>query len=117
MAAKSRAEVAQSKRWEGRLRAARGVAAHIGMICDPSRLAAILLLEGGECPAGAIVEALGKSPPSVSHHLALLRHGQIVTHRRQGRQIFYGLSETGRVLAEFARKLGARPRLLPDRRT
>lgn len=64
------------------------------------------MLERGEMHAGAIVQALGKPPSEVSHQLALLRHGKVVTDRREGRRIYYGLSKTGRAMAEAARTLG-----------
>ena len=34
----------------------------------------------------------------MSHHLALLRHGGIITPRRQGKNNFYSLTEIGEVL-------------------
>ena len=41
------------------------------------------------------VAQFSQSQPAVSHHLALLRHGGIIAPRRQGKNNFYSLTETG----------------------
>jgi DNA-binding transcriptional ArsR family regulator len=78
----------------------------LGLACEPRRLLTVLMLERGELHSGAIGKALGKRPAEVGHHLALLRHGKVVADRREGRRIYYGLTEAGRVLAEAVRNLG-----------
>ena len=45
------------------------------------------------------------SQPAVSHHLALLRLGGIVDRRRQGKNNFYSLTETGSELARVVKNL------------
>ena len=45
------------------------------------------------------------SQPAVSHHLALLRHGSIIAPRRQGKNNFYGLTESGEELAKVVKAL------------
>jgi ArsR family transcriptional regulator len=42
---------------------------------------------------GELAEALGVSQPTVSHHLALLREGNLVRVRPEGRQTFYLLNQ------------------------
>jgi DNA-binding transcriptional ArsR family regulator len=64
-------------------------------VSDPTRLQVILILSEGERHVGALCEQLSQSQPAVSHHLALLRHGGIIAPRRQGKNNFYSLTETG----------------------
>lgn len=40
-------------------------------------------------PAGALADALGVPPSSLTFHLQQLLHARLVTQRRVGRQIFY----------------------------
>jgi DNA-binding transcriptional ArsR family regulator len=68
-------------------------------VSDPTRLQVILMLSEGEKHVGALCEELSQSQPAVSHHLALLRHGGIIAPRRQGKNNFYALTETGEELA------------------
>jgi DNA-binding transcriptional ArsR family regulator len=96
---------ARAKAAERRLRAASGTADQMKFLCDPMRLSAVLMLAKGEFHVGAIAAALKMSQPAISHHLALLRHGKVVAQRRQGRNVFYGLTDAGRRLAEAARSL------------
>jgi DNA-binding transcriptional ArsR family regulator len=44
--------------------------------------------------------------PTVSHHLALLRHGRLIEPRRSGKQNFYVLTEAGRELAQVVNTVG-----------
>ncbi|WP_435015903.1 ArsR/SmtB family transcription factor [Tundrisphaera sp. TA3] len=76
-------------------------------ISDPTRLHVVLLLAEGEQHVGALCERLGQSQPAVSHHLALLRHGGIISPRRQGKNNFYSLTDIGVLLSGVARKLVA----------
>jgi DNA-binding transcriptional ArsR family regulator len=72
---------------------------------DPTRLQIIMALVEGERHVGALCEELSQTQPSVSHHLALLRHGRVVTVRRQGKNNFYTLSDLGESLAGVARAI------------
>lgn len=72
-------------------------------VSDPTRLQVILMLSEGEKHVGALSENLNQSQPAVSHHLALLRHGGIITPRRQGKNNFYALTETGEDLAKVVK--------------
>jgi len=74
-------------------------------VSDPTRLQVILILSEGERHVGALCAQLSQSQPAVSHHLALLRHGNIIAPRRQGKNNFYSLTETGAELARVVKNL------------
>ena len=60
---------------------------------DPSRLRIIWLLSSKEMTVNDIVKAVGLSQPTVSRHLAILREAEIVTDRRDGQRVYYGLNK------------------------
>jgi DNA-binding transcriptional ArsR family regulator len=70
---------------------------------DPTRISILLALADGEKHVGALCEELNLGQPTASHHLALLRHGGIIAARRQGKNNFYGLTNTGAVLADVVK--------------
>jgi DNA-binding transcriptional ArsR family regulator len=74
-------------------------------VSDPTRLQVILILSEGEQHVGALCSQLSQSQPAVSHHLALLRHGGIIAPRRQGKNNFYSLTDTGADLAKVVNTL------------
>jgi DNA-binding transcriptional ArsR family regulator len=74
-------------------------------VSDPTRLQVILILAEGERHVGALCAQLSQSQPAVSHHLALLRHGGIIAPRRQGKNNFYSLTDTGGGLARVVKNL------------
>ncbi|OJW13637.1 MAG: transcriptional regulator [Planctomycetales bacterium 71-10] len=74
-------------------------------VSDPTRLQVILILSEGERHVGALCDQLSQSQPAVSHHLALLRHGNIIAPRRQGKNNFYSLTDTGAELARVVKNL------------
>ena len=74
-------------------------------VSDPTRLQVILILAEGERHVGALCAQLSQSQPAVSHHLALLRHGGIIAPRRQGKNNFYSLTDTGGDLARVVKHL------------
>jgi DNA-binding transcriptional ArsR family regulator len=94
----------KAKEAEQRLKLARRVSILLKHVSDPTRLQVILTLAEGEQHVGALCEQLAQSQPAVSHHLALLRHGGIISPRRQGKNNYYSLTETG---AELARVIQA----------
>ena len=70
------------------------------LVSAPSRQMIVLLLAEGEQNVGAICECLANpSQPAVSHQLSLLRHGGLIECQRRGRNVFYALTESGRVVA------------------
>src|SRR3954467_14660236 len=90
---------------EQRLKQAQKAAMLLKQVSDPTRLQVILMLSEGERHVGSLSGDLNQSQPAVSHHLALLRHGGIIAPRRQGKNNFYGLTETGEELATVVKGL------------
>jgi ArsR family transcriptional regulator len=69
---------------------ARGFAA----LADPARLRVLSIL--ADAPAGEVcvcefVEPLGKSQPTVSHHLKVLADAGLVQGERRGKWVWYSL--------------------------
>jgi ArsR family transcriptional regulator len=63
-------------------------------LADPARLRAISILaaaEGGEVCVCDFVIPLGKSQPTVSHHLKVLADAGLVAYERRGRWVWYSL--------------------------
>jgi ArsR family transcriptional regulator, zinc-responsive transcriptional repressor len=75
-------------------------------VSDPTRLRVVSLLSEGERHVGGLCDQFDMSQPAVSHHLALLRHGGIVDRRRQGKNNFYSLTDTGYRLSEIVKSMG-----------
>jgi ArsR family transcriptional regulator len=69
------------------------LAGWFGVLGDPTRLRLISLLAaaGEACAACDLVEPLGVSQPTVSHHLKVLRENGFVRTRRDGRWVYYSL--------------------------
>jgi DNA-binding transcriptional ArsR family regulator len=103
---KSAASKAKAAKEAGlRLKQAQHASMLLKHVSDPTRLQVILTLSEGERHVGALCDQLSQSQPAVSHHLALLRHGGIIAPRRQGKNNFYGLTETGIDLAKVVKQL------------
>ena len=103
---KSAASLARAAKDAGaRLKQAQRAAMLLKHVSDATRLQVVLTLAEGERHVGALCDQLSQSQPAVSHHLALLRHGGIIAPRRQGKNNFYGLTETGENLAAIVRQL------------
>ena len=63
-------------------------------LADPVRLRLLSLLataQGGAVCACDLVEPVGKSQPTVSHHLKVLSEAGLVTSERRGRNIWYAV--------------------------
>jgi DNA-binding transcriptional ArsR family regulator len=59
---------------------------------DPTRLAILQVLAGGERRVTDLVAQVGSSQANVSGHLACLKGCGLVTDRPQGRAVYYGLA-------------------------
>jgi len=59
----------------------------------PLRLAIVDRLKDEETAAADLIAELGVSKANLSKHMALLDHGGIVESRREGRHIFYRLTD------------------------
>jgi DNA-binding transcriptional ArsR family regulator len=76
---------------------------HVG---EPTRLQVLLILADGEQHVGVLHDMVGRyTLPGFAHHLGLLRHGGLLDRRRQGKRVFYALTDLGRRLVEAARAL------------
>lgn len=62
-------------------------------LSDATRLRILNLLGGGEVAVSDLVEVLNESQPKISRHLAYLRSAGLVSVRRDGKWIYYGLEE------------------------
>jgi ArsR family transcriptional regulator len=67
------------------------LAGWFGVLADPTRLRLLSLIAaaGEACAACDLVEPLGVSQPTVSHHLKVLREAGLVDNHRRGRWIYY----------------------------
>lgn len=61
-------------------------------LADPTRREILRLLRQGEMTAGALAEAFQMTKPTMSHHFAVLKAADLVTSRREGQTIWYGLN-------------------------
>jgi len=72
---------------------------------DPTRLQILQRLALREWHVGALCEEFEMSQAAVSHHLALLRHGGLITCHREGKKSIYTLTTPGVELVEIVQKL------------
>lgn len=62
---------------------------------DENRITILNLLHTGERCACRLQEALSISQPTLSHHMRILLDAQLVNARKDGKWIYYSLSEAG----------------------
>ena len=62
-------------------------------LSHPARLMIVCTLVEGEYSVGALEEKVDVHQPHLSQHLTVLRGSGIVETRRDGKQIFYSLTE------------------------
>jgi ArsR family transcriptional regulator, arsenate/arsenite/antimonite-responsive transcriptional repressor len=70
------------------------LARQFAALADPVRLRLLSLLataEGGAVCACDLVTPVGKSQPTVSHHLKVLVEAGLATSERRGRNVWYGV--------------------------
>jgi DNA-binding transcriptional ArsR family regulator len=94
-----------AKSAELRLKQAQNASILLKHVSDPTRLQVVVLLAGGEQHVGSLCAQLGQTQPAVSHHLALLRHGGVISPRRQGKNNFYSLTDKGARLSRVVKGL------------
>jgi ArsR family transcriptional regulator len=64
---------------------------------DETRLRVLMLLaDHGELNVSSLCRKLKSPQPTVSHHLGILRMGEIVSNRRAGKEIYYSLADLKR---------------------
>ena len=62
-------------------------------LSDKTRLKLLALMADGEVSVGYLAETIGESQPKTSRHLAYLRNVGLVSTRRDGKWIYYGLQD------------------------
>jgi len=60
-------------------------------LSDKTRLRLLALMADGEVSVGYLADTLGESQPKISRHLAYLRTSGLVSTRRDGKWIYYGI--------------------------
>jgi ubiquinone/menaquinone biosynthesis C-methylase UbiE/DNA-binding transcriptional ArsR family regulator len=63
------------------------------MLADPTRLRLMLLLEQEELSVAELQEILGMGQSRISSHLAQLKRAGVVSDRRAGKNVYYGLAQ------------------------
>ena len=65
-----------------------------------------MLLEGEKCVSDIVAE-FDMSQPTISHHLSILKQFNLVTSRKEGKQVFYVINQDnvveccGQLVAKF----------------
>jgi ArsR family transcriptional regulator, lead/cadmium/zinc/bismuth-responsive transcriptional repressor len=81
--------------------AAEAAAARARALADPTRLSlAVSLRDGGELCVCDLAWISGRTQNLVSHHLRALKQEGVATSRREGKIVFYSLTEVGAELLE-----------------
>ena len=74
------------------------------LLADETRLRVVVyLMQEGELHVSALCDRLGQSQPAVSHHLAMLRLGDVLRVRRDGKFNYYALS--GRRVSQLLKNI------------
>jgi ArsR family transcriptional regulator len=71
------------------------LASQLGALAEPARLQMLSIIASsstGEVCACDFVEPIGKSQPTISHHLKVLHEAGLVTGDKRGRWIWYRLT-------------------------
>lgn len=83
---------------------------HFEGLANPTRLAIVeILARSGEARVSELAELCKVSQPRMSWHLRILRHAQVISTRREGREVFCRLDREAisRNLESFIQILGA----------
>jgi DNA-binding transcriptional ArsR family regulator len=67
------------------------VSAVFRALADPTRRQILQELKDGELAAGEITNRFTISGPSISRHLSILKHADLISERRDGNRILYQL--------------------------
>jgi ArsR family transcriptional regulator, lead/cadmium/zinc/bismuth-responsive transcriptional repressor len=73
---------------------ARTIARFFQALADPTRVRMLKALSEGEWCVSDLTEALGMDQPAVSHQLKYLREMGLVRWKKNGRHVYYKLSDT-----------------------
>ena len=74
------------------LATSRDLKAHFVGLANPTRLAIVSLLAGGEMAASEVARKLKLSQPLLSWHLRVMRKAGLVQTRRRGREVLASLN-------------------------
>jgi DNA-binding transcriptional ArsR family regulator len=74
--------------------AAREACGLLKVLSNPDRLLILCQLSQGEARVGELEEMLGIVQPTLSQQLTVLREEELVTTRREGKNIYYSLAST-----------------------
>lgn len=69
------------------------VSSFFKVLGDPTRAKIIFLLQQREMCVGDVCAVLEMSPSAVSHQLSILRSANLVKYRREGKNVYYMLSD------------------------
>ena len=89
--AKVEAEKLSSPEYAARIRRAERL---LGAVGDPNRIKILLLLSKREMCVCELESALGLPQPTVSHHLGLLEHADLLQRSKRERWVFYKVRES-----------------------
>ncbi|MGN0532672.1 MAG: ArsR/SmtB family transcription factor [Eubacterium sp.] len=64
-------------------------------LCDENRVRILKLLCSGEKCACKLLEELNITQPTLSHHMKILCDSEIVVGRKEGKWMYYSISEKG----------------------
>ena len=96
------------------------VARHFGLLSEPTRLKILNAICREERSVTMIVAATGATQTNVSRHLALLRAAGVVSRRRDGNTVYYGVDDPElmdicrNVCVQIAGRIDARQPLKKD---
>lgn len=82
-------------------------------IADPVRLRLLSLIachEGGEACVCDLTTAFDLTPPTISHHLKVLKQAGLIDSQRRGTWVYYWINPP--ILARLSALLGPRPSAL-----
>jgi ArsR family transcriptional regulator, arsenate/arsenite/antimonite-responsive transcriptional repressor len=90
-------------------------------LSDENRIRALMMLADGELCVCQIIEMFGLAPSTVSKHMSILRQAGLVETRKDGRWMYYRLTEkgppsVGEILNWLVRHLKTNVRISEDAR-
>ena len=99
----------------------REVMTMIKALADENRTRIVMFLRGGEMCVCQIVEMLGLAPSTVSKHLDILYQAGLIESRKEGRWVYYRLSDkpsccAKEAIAWLSSALGKEPQIVADGR-
>lgn len=74
--------------------------------CDENRIRILRMLTSGEKCACKLLEELNVTQPTLSHHMKILCDSGVVLGRKEGKWMYYSISEEGgRLAVEWIKEL------------